>query len=253
MSDLSPEDEVALIAATVEPEVAAAVRAMVEEVAEPSGGSSSCSESAETVANEDARGLGVNGTKAKPAKNGAAAKKQSARRPLTPPEAADEEPCCVCKRPGTEMVCRHKDYPSCGKRFHVGCLDPAPPPELVGGDWLCPDCEEDACADCGGAGELLLCDDCPLAWHLHCLMPPLEAVRRRPPPPPRRRARRPVPATTAPRFARHPALAAPGAERQVVVPGVLRHRRAIRAARCALQAARALATRWRRVVEGAAP
>ena len=30
MSDLSPEDEVALIAATVEPEVAAAVRAMVE-------------------------------------------------------------------------------------------------------------------------------------------------------------------------------------------------------------------------------
>ena len=187
MSDLSPEDEVALIAATVEPEVAAAVRAMVEEVAEPSGGSSSCSESADTVANEDARGLGVNGTKAKPAKNGAAAKKQSARRPLTPPEAADEEPCCVCKRPGTEMVCRHKDYPSCGKRFHVGCLDPAPPPELVGGDWLCPDCEEDACADCGGAGELLLCDDCPLAWHLHCLMPPLEAVRRRPPPPPRRR------------------------------------------------------------------
>ena len=85
MSDLSPEDEVALIAATVEPEVAAAVRAMVEEVAEPSGGSSSCSESADTVANEDARGLGVNGTKAKPAKNGAAAKKQSARRPLTPP------------------------------------------------------------------------------------------------------------------------------------------------------------------------
>ena len=159
----------------------------------------------------------------------------------------------MCKRPGTEMVCRHKDYPSCGKRFHVGCLDPAPPPELVGGDWLCPDCEEDACADCGGAGELLLCDDCPLAWHLHCLMPPLEAVRRRPPPPPRRRARRPVPASTAPRFARHPALAAPGAERQVVVPGVLRHRRAIRAARRTLQAARALATRWRRVVEGAAP
>ena len=253
MSDLSPEDEVALIAATVEPEVAAAVRAIVEEVAEPSGGSSSCSESAETVANEDARGLGVNGTKAKPAKNGAAAKKQSARRPLTPPEAADEEPCCVCKRPGTEMVCRHKDYPSCGKRFHVGCLDPAPPPELVGGDWLCPDCEEDACADCGGAGELLLCDDCPLAWHLHCLMPPLEAVRRRPPPPPRRRPRRPVPATTAPRFARHPALAAPGAERQVVVPGVLRHRRGIRAPRRTLQADRALATRWRRVVEGAAP
>ena len=223
MSDLSPEDEVALIAATVEPEVAAAVRAIVEEVAEPSGGSSSCSESADTVANEDARGLGVNGTKAKPAKNGAAAKKQSARRPLTPPEAADEEPCCVCKRPGTEMVCRHKDYPSCGKRFHVGCLDPAPPPELVGGDWLCPDCEEDACADCGGAGELLLCDDCPLAWHLHCLMPPLEAVRRRPPPPPRRRPRRPGPTArapfcTTPRPRRARCRAASGRARRAAAP-----------------------------------
>lgn len=42
--------------------------------------------------------------------------------------------------------------------------------------WLCPDCDEDACAVCGGAGELLLCDDCPRAWHLHCSVPVLDAV-----------------------------------------------------------------------------
>ena len=32
------------------------------------------------------------------------------------------------------------------------------------------------CAVCGGAGELLLCDDCPRAWHLHCSVPVLDAV-----------------------------------------------------------------------------
>jgi hypothetical protein len=42
--------------------------------------------------------------------------------------------------------------------------------------WLCPDCDADACAVCGGAGELLLCDDCPRAWHLHCSVPVLDAV-----------------------------------------------------------------------------
>ena len=36
--------------------------------------------------------------------------------------------------------------------------------------------DEDVCAECGEAGELLMCDSCPLVYHLSCLDPPLSAV-----------------------------------------------------------------------------
>jgi len=38
------------------------------------------------------------------------------------------------------------------------------------------DSDDDACTVCGGAGDLVLCDDCPRAWHLHCSVPVLDAV-----------------------------------------------------------------------------
>ena len=65
--------------------------------------------------------------------------------------------------------------PECAKPFHRACLDPPPQPSAEK-TWLCPDCDDDACAVCGGAGDLVLCDDCLRAWHLHCSVPVLDAV-----------------------------------------------------------------------------
>ena len=36
--------------------------------------------------------------------------------------------------------------------------------------------DEDVCAECGDVGELLMCDSCPLVYHLGCLDPPLSKV-----------------------------------------------------------------------------
>ena len=37
-----------------------------------------------------------------------------------------------------------------------------------------PDFHQEICEVCEEGGELLLCDTCSLAFHLHCLSPPLE-------------------------------------------------------------------------------
>ena len=42
--------------------------------------------------------------------------------------------------------------PECAKPFHRACLDPPPQPSAEK-TWLCPDCDDDACAVCGGAGD----------------------------------------------------------------------------------------------------
>mmetsp|Transcript_26250 Transcript_26250/g.62168 ORF Transcript_26250/g.62168 Transcript_26250/m.62168 type:complete len:107 (-) Transcript_26250:261-581(-) len=70
------------------------------------------------------------------------------------------------------LVCASAE---CAKPFHRVCLDP-PPEAATEKTWLCPDCDDDACTVCGGAGDLVLCDDCPRAWHLHCSVPVLDAV-----------------------------------------------------------------------------
>jgi len=40
------------------------------------------------------------------------------------------------------------------------------------------DDHDDVCAVCRDSGELLLCDQCPRAYHLHCVNPPLRHVPR---------------------------------------------------------------------------
>ena len=80
--------------------------------------------------------------------------------------------CAVCGGEATDLAC--STGAACGKRFHRQCLDPPPDPDVQG--WMCPDCDADTCVVCGGAGELLLCDQCPRAWHTHCSQPPLDAV-----------------------------------------------------------------------------
>ena len=36
----------------------------------------------------------------------------------------------------------------------------------------------DQCAVCSEGGELLCCDTCPLAYHIHCVYPPLRRIPR---------------------------------------------------------------------------
>ena len=95
--------------------------------------------------------------------------------PAAKRELCTREQCNVCGKAGEGMlVCASAE---CAKPFHRVCLDP-PPEASAESTWLCPDCDDDACTVCGGAGDLVLCDDCPRAWHLHCSVPVLDAVRR---------------------------------------------------------------------------
>lgn len=34
----------------------------------------------------------------------------------------------------------------------------------------------DYCHNCKDGGELLCCDECPLAYHMRCLIPPMEVI-----------------------------------------------------------------------------
>lgn len=56
------------------------------------------------------------------------------------------------------------------------------------GRWSCPVCEDemtsdssedmhsDYCRVCKDGGQLLCCDSCPSAYHLHCLIPPMKKI-----------------------------------------------------------------------------
>ena len=69
----------------------------------------------------------------------------------------------------------------CPKAYHTQCLQ-SPLDAVPEGDWLCPACDTgEKCEKCGVStwaegNELLLCDNCPKAYHTQCLHPPLAAV-----------------------------------------------------------------------------
>lgn len=54
------------------------------------------------------------------------------------------------------------------REIQLSCLLPARFHETY------PDFHQEICEACEEGGELLLCDTCSLAFHLHCLSPPLE-------------------------------------------------------------------------------
>uniref|UniRef100_A0A6G1S543 Chromodomain-helicase-DNA-binding protein 4 n=2 Tax=Aceria tosichella TaxID=561515 RepID=A0A6G1S543_9ACAR len=109
-------------------------------------------------------------------------------------ETDHQEYCEVCQQGGEIILCD-----TCPRAYHLVCLDPDldEPPE---GKWSCPHCQgkgEDAAIDdgqdaaaeeqandhhmeycrvCRDGGELLCCEQCPSAYHIYCLNPPLTRI-----------------------------------------------------------------------------
>lgn len=90
--------------------------------------------------------------------------------------------CEECEEGGDLLLCD-----TCTLSFHLRCLDP-PLDEPPQGRWSCPVCEDemtsdssedmhsDYCRVCKDGGQLLCCDSCPSAYHLHCLIPPMKKI-----------------------------------------------------------------------------
>lgn len=109
-------------------------------------------------------------------------------------ETDHQDYCETCQQGGEIILCD-----TCPRAYHLVCLDPDldEPPE---GKWSCPGCQgrvEDAenqeeqnelaeeatndqhmeyCRICKDGGELLCCEQCPSAYHIYCLNPPLTRV-----------------------------------------------------------------------------
>ena len=71
----------------------------------------------------------------------------------------------------------------CDKGYHTYCFRP-PMDNIPEGDWFCYECRNKAtgqrnCIVCGKPGNKtvsVLCDQCPKAYHIECLQPPLAKV-----------------------------------------------------------------------------
>ncbi|XP_070562035.1 chromodomain-helicase-DNA-binding protein 4-like isoform X2 [Ptychodera flava] len=98
-------------------------------------------------------------------------------------ETDHQDYCEVCQQGGEIILCD-----TCPRAYHLVCLDPELD-EAPEGRWSCPHCEGEAleeedeqdehmefCRVCKDGGELLCCDQCPSAYHMHCLNPPLKEI-----------------------------------------------------------------------------
>nr|QVX32603.1 CHD3/4/5A [Platynereis dumerilii] len=99
-------------------------------------------------------------------------------------EVTDHQDYCeVCQQGGEIILCD-----TCPRAYHLVCFD-AELEEAPEGKWSCPHCEENGIVDneidddhmefcrvCKDGGELLCCDQCPSAYHVHCLHPPMDIV-----------------------------------------------------------------------------
>ncbi|KAJ8319853.1 hypothetical protein KUTeg_001440 [Tegillarca granosa] len=97
-------------------------------------------------------------------------------------ETDHQDYCEVCQQGGEIILCD-----TCPRAYHLVCLDPELE-EAPEGKWSCPHCvgegikeqEEDEhmefCRVCKDGGELLCCDSCPSAYHVHCINPPLKII-----------------------------------------------------------------------------
>ncbi|XP_073253079.1 chromodomain-helicase-DNA-binding protein 4-like isoform X6 [Porites lutea] len=151
------------------------------------------------IADEDSDASQASGksTKKKPAKNAGKTKKERTvvkkkkkeRKKSTGNDednvmGVDEHQdyCEECEEGGDLLLCD-----TCTLSFHLRCLDP-PLDEPPQGRWSCPVCEDemtsdssedmhsDYCRVCKDGGQLLCCDSCPSAYHLHCLIPPMKKI-----------------------------------------------------------------------------
>ncbi|CAC5412056.1 CHD4 [Mytilus coruscus] len=97
-------------------------------------------------------------------------------------ETDHQDYCEVCQQGGEIILCD-----TCPRAYHLVCLEPELE-EAPEGKWSCPRCEGEGikeqeedehmefCRVCKDGGELLCCDQCPSAYHPHCLNPPLKTI-----------------------------------------------------------------------------
>ncbi|XP_063408580.1 chromodomain-helicase-DNA-binding protein 4-like isoform X12 [Mytilus trossulus] len=97
-------------------------------------------------------------------------------------ETDHQDYCEVCQQGGEIILCD-----TCPRAYHLVCLEPELE-EAPEGKWSCPKCEGEGikeqeedehmefCRVCKDGGELLCCDQCPSAYHPHCLNPPLKTI-----------------------------------------------------------------------------
>ncbi|XP_043469159.1 chromodomain-helicase-DNA-binding protein Mi-2 homolog isoform X2 [Leptopilina heterotoma] len=96
-------------------------------------------------------------------------------------ETDHQDYCEVCQQGGEIILCD-----TCPRAYHLVCLEPELE-ETPEGKWSCPHCEGEGAAEdddehmefcrvCKDGGELLCCDSCTSAYHIHCLNPPLSEI-----------------------------------------------------------------------------
>ncbi|XP_013407633.1 chromodomain-helicase-DNA-binding protein 4 isoform X2 [Lingula anatina] len=97
-------------------------------------------------------------------------------------ETDHQDYCEVCQQGGEIILCD-----TCPRAYHLVCLDPELE-EAPEGKWSCPHCEAEGaqeqeedehmefCRACKDGGDLLCCDSCPSAYHMHCLNPPMKEI-----------------------------------------------------------------------------
>ena len=97
-------------------------------------------------------------------------------------ETDHQDYCEVCQQGGEIILCD-----TCPRAYHLVCLEPELE-EAPEGKWSCPRCEGEGikeqeedehmefCRVCKDGGELLCCDICPSAYHVHCLNPPIKHI-----------------------------------------------------------------------------
>ena len=112
-------------------------------------------------------------------------KKGKKKKNFATDESEHQEYCEVCQQGGEIILCD-----TCPKAYHLVCLDPELD-EAPEGKWSCPHCETNGpenveideddehmefCRVCKEGGELLCCENCPNAYHLKCVDPPLGKI-----------------------------------------------------------------------------
>ncbi|KAG5447792.1 choline dehydrogenase 5 [Clonorchis sinensis] len=123
-------------------------------------------------------------------------------------ETDHQDYCEVCQQGGEIMLCD-----TCPRAYHLVCLDPELE-EAPEGSWSCPHCEKEGismgsqvegkatgtkmapdksakqvaaaspekdehqefCTECHDGGDLICCENCPVSYHLGCLIPPLTNI-----------------------------------------------------------------------------
>ncbi|XP_039268719.2 histone-lysine N-methyltransferase 2C-like isoform X2 [Styela clava] len=88
-----------------------------------------------------------------------------------------QDMCVICGSFGKGSEGRLISCSQCGQCYHPYCVNLKLTKVVLRKGWRCLDCT--VCEECGQVDDpahLLLCDDCDISYHTHCLRPPLQHV-----------------------------------------------------------------------------